>query len=661
MSAGGFRMRSIDQKLTVFVGGSIALALVILGIVAVSYTSKLTRQRVEVEAEETLVANAQAIQQFFAERGRIVSTFLADPGLRTFFASYDTFRGPVLDDPEYVAIIDYLSALEAENDDIRGVFFADADTSEYFSNRTPEIPNGRIEQDEYVVRSRPWWKEAVAMDRLYVASPTVDRITGALAVVIQTTVHRPDGGLLGVGGVDVVMAKVGDLVRQVSYRGEGNAFLIDDRGEIVQFADVEVPLGTSLAAIDDDDVLEGCSGFGALSRRLLAGDNRPFAVTFKGGDRVALSVPVRSEVPEISWTLGVVLPEQILSAPVRDAVAVTILAVVATILGIGGVTLLVSRWVVTKPIHGLLERFQDVATGDANLTKRVTVVTGDEVGELGTTFNTFVERIQGDVGTIGDQATTLARSADQMRTLSHQIATANDESSGQAGLVSVAAEQVSANIDSVATATEELNANTREIATNASEAARVATNAVEIAATTRGTFDLLSQSGTTIGTVVKVIYAIAEQTNLLALNATIEAARAGEAGKGFAVVADEVKKLANQTAKATEEISATAKAISDQTIVAGEAIAEITAIIETIHDIQTIIASGVEEQTATTAEIAHAVSEAATGSREIAERIAGIAAAVQETAAASISSREGAEEVARMAADLQRVVGRFTY
>jgi methyl-accepting chemotaxis protein len=659
MPAARLGVRNINQKLTVFVGGSIALALVILGIVAVAYSSGLARQKVETEIDRELTARAQDIRQFFAERARVATTFLADPRLRAYFEAYDSYRAPVLRDRDYNAIIDYLTALEAQNPDIKGVFFADNDSGDYFSNRVPEIPGGRVEVEGYRVHTRPWWQEAVAVGRLYLASPTVDLVTREVAVVIQTTVSAEDGSLLGVGGVDVLLAKVGELVRGITYEGQGHAFLIDERGEIIAFAGADLPLESNLADVDEQ--VEDSAGFAALGERLVAGDTSPATVRFEGADRVVLSVPVASEMPYFQWTLGLVLPERVLTAPVKASVLTTVAAILVTILAIGGVTLLVSRWVVTRPIQALLERLRDVAAGDADLTRRVRVSSDDEIGELGTTFNTFVERIQGDVGSIGGQATALAEAADQMRNLAQQIATANDESSSQAGLVSAAAEQVSANVDSVATATEELNANTREIAANASEAARVATHAVDIATTTRGTFDQLAESGTTIGNVVKVIYAIAEQTNLLALNATIEAARAGEAGKGFAVVADEVKKLANQTAHATEQISATARAISEHTVTAGEAIAEITSIIESIHDIQTVIASGVEEQTATTAEIAHAVSEAATGSREIAERIAGIAAAVQQTAAASVSSREGADELANMAADLQRVVGRFTY
>ena len=669
MALAKLRLRNINQKLTVFVGGSIALALTALGIIAVGYTSDLASAQVRTRIERILEVNALEVKRFFAERAKIVTTLLADPRLEEYFVSYSEYRAPVLRDRDYTRVIDYFDVVAAGEEDVRAVFFADADSTDYFANRIPEMPDGRVERPGYRANSRPWWKEAVRVDRLYLASPTIDLVTGTEAVTIQTTRYLDNGTLLGVGGADVSMKSVGRLVRAIQFEGQGEAFLIDEVGEVIYFTGIRVEDEAQIGATEVETFLAGldqrediaADGFAELSDRLLAGDYSAHPVTLGDERRLVFSTPIQSESPYFNWILGIAVPEEVINAPVRASKVATAVAILLTIIAIGGVTLTVSRWVITKPIKELLDRFQAVAGGEADLTRRVRVSSDDEIGKLGATFNAFVENIQGDIETIGNEATSLSGASIQMRSLAQQIATANDESSGQAGLVSAAAEQVSANVDSVATATEELNANTREIAANASEAARVATSAVDIAATTRGTFEQLSESGTTIGNVVKVIYAIAEQTNLLALNATIEAARAGEAGRGFAVVADEVKKLANQTAQATEEISATAQSISEHTTVAGEAINGITSIIENIHDIQTIIASGVEEQTATTAEIAHAVSEAATGSREIAERIAGIAAAAQETAAASLSSREVADELAQMSGDLQKVVGRFKY
>ena len=174
---------------------------------------------------------------------------------------------------------------------------------------------------------------------------------------------------------------------------------------------------------------------------------------------------------------------------------------------------------------------------------------------------------------------------------------------------------VASSVDTVAAGSSQMESAIREIATNATEAARVAGQAVTVAETTTRTVGKLGDSSQEIATVVKLINGIAEQTNLLALNATIEAARAGEAGKGFAVVASEVKELAQETARATEDISRRVEAIQADTAGAVDAIGQISSVIGEINDFQATIAAAVEEQTATTNEMNRNVAEAASGSQ----------------------------------------------
>jgi methyl-accepting chemotaxis protein len=156
-----------------------------------------------------------------------------------------------------------------------------------------------------------------------------------------------------------------------------------------------------------------------------------------------------------------------------------------------------------------------------------------------------------------------------------------------------------------------------EIARNATESARVASSAVQLAASTNTVVSSLGESSAKIGQVLKVITTIAQQTNLLALNATIEAARAGTAGKGFAVVANEVKELAKETARATEDIGRRIEAIQNDANNAVDAIGKIGAVIDQIHDISNTIAGAVEEQTAVTNEIARSMTDSARVSTEV--------------------------------------------
>jgi methyl-accepting chemotaxis protein len=260
---------------------------------------------------------------------------------------------------------------------------------------------------------------------------------------------------------------------------------------------------------------------------------------------------------------------------------------------------------------------------------------------------------------IAGMAMQVASASEELSATGHQISANSEETATQANVVAAASEQVSTNVNVVATGSEEMLASIREIAKSSSEAARVAKNAMNVAANTNQTITKLGDSSMEIGEVIKVITSIAQQTNLLALNATIEAARAGEAGKGFAVVANEVKELAKETAKATEDISRKIEAIQADTKGAVAAIGEISTVISQVNDISNTIASAVEEQTATTNEMGRNITEAAKGSTEIARNIGGVAEAAKSTSTAAGHTNTASAELARMAAQMQTLIQQF--
>lgn len=206
-----------------------------------------------------------------------------------------------------------------------------------------------------------------------------------------------------------------------------------------------------------------------------------------------------------------------------------------------------------------------------------------------------------------------------------------------------------------------MGASIKEIAQNANEAAQFAISAVEVGASANTTVSKLGESSAEVGQVVKMITSIAKQANLLALNGLLRLAREGEWGKSFSVVANEVKELANQAAKATDDISSKIQAIQSDTGGAVVAIADISQMINQISDISNTIASFVEEQIATKAVISRIVGEAAKGSNEITDNINGVAQTAEDTSNGTGQNQEAASELSNMAADLQKLVGQFKY
>ncbi len=262
-------------------------------------------------------------------------------------------------------------------------------------------------------------------------------------------------------------------------------------------------------------------------------------------------------------------------------------------------------------------------------------------------------------GRVQEVASAVSAAATELHATAAGLKDNATRTESQANEVAAAAEQSSANLQTVAAASEELSASIREISHQVAQASQVARTAAAEAGATDTAVTTLAGTAETINDIVALIRNIAGQTNLLALNATIEAARAGEAGKGFAVVASEVKTLANQTAKATEQISAQIAAIQSQTKEAVAAIGRIGATVDQINEISGSIAAAVEEQSASTAEISRNVQQAAAGATQVTSSIHQVSAMAQSTGSAVGDLLGAADELNRQSTGLKGDIAEF--
>ncbi len=341
----------------------------------------------------------------------------------------------------------------------------------------------------------------------------------------------------------------------------------------------------------------------------------------------------------------------------------------------------------TSPINRMVGSMNKLADKDYN-TEVPSLDRGDEIGSMAKAVQVFkdngirVQQMEAEQEELKRQAEidkkqgmnmlandfdtrtsgiiqALASAATEMQATANQMTSSSSNTAQASSLVAAAATQADSNVQTVASASEELSASSAEIAKQISSVAQKSTRASHEAETTSQQVSELNSLADSIGEVVGAIKGIAEQTNLLALNATIEAARAGEAGKGFAVVADEVKKLAMETAQKTEQIDERVGKIQNAIRSSVEAVQRIISDVKQIDEATTTVASAVEEQYAATAEIGRNVAEASTGTQQVAQTIISVQRNAEETGQAASTVLEAAGELARISTDLQKQVKDF--
>ena len=345
--------------------------------------------------------------------------------------------------------------------------------------------------------------------------------------------------------------------------------------------------------------------------------------------------------------------------------------VVLSILAVGGLGLFLIRGI-NKALRST-QNALSVIESDLDFTHRVEVHGKDELAQMAGAMNRLVDKLQDNLKSITDGAKAVASASNQMATTSNQVATASHEQSEAASGMAATVEQMTVSINHVAERAQETNrlaSEARSLAdTGEGVIAQTVSDIQEISQTVHEAEQLiqgLEQHSQQISTVVAVIKEVADQTNLLALNAAIEAARAGEQGRGFAVVADEVRKLAERTSLSTQEIATTIETMRTR---ASDAVSSIHAIVGKVtsgvdraqqaNESMRQIGQGARNSVHMVEEITEAIREQGSATNNIAALVERIAQMSEESSAAAGNSAEFAQQLDRLATEMQRIVSAY--
>lgn len=396
---------------------------------------------------------------------------------------------------------------------------------------------------DYDPRTRPWYTDAMAAGGTTLTEPYLDVTTGQLMMTIATPVSH-DGQALGVVGGDLTLDTLAKIISSLDLGGIGYAFLVSADGKVLVHPNKDLMM-KQLSDIYPQNTP-------SLNSHLSETDE-------EGKPRILMFSPIQG-LPSVNWYVALSIDKNRAYAALTDfrvsALLAALIAVVVTLLLLA---ILIS--VLMRPIKVMGYAMRDIAQGEGDLTRRFEVQSRDEFGNLAGDFNLFVEKVHRSMRDVSSATA-------QVNAVAERVMVSSRSSMSFSGEQSQRTHSIAAAIHELGAASQEIARNAGGASDQASEARRLTESGMQVVAetieamsslsgkirTSCGNIESLNEKTVDIGRILEVIQGISEQTNLLALNAAIEAARAGEAGRGFAVVADEVRSLAYRTQTSAKEI-----------------------------------------------------------------------------------------------------------